>query len=96
MGHWHDCEECKGYGFLENSKPTGNKVIDSLLPIRLLGQLYYYKQIGRLVRACDLLGINEIGKVSGINSSSTLFKSGDINILVMPCKSTYDPIEIEL
>lgn len=95
FGHMHDCEDCDGEGYHDKSTPTGNKIIDPACRIRLLEGVFYYRQIARLIKACNLLGINELSKVYGYGNKGFLFQHGKVNILVMPTTSSEPDVIIK-
>lgn len=83
LGHDHDCEDCDGKGYF----PTGNgkKVHDKYARKYLLdGQHFQFTQLKRLIDACEILGFEDVNKVSGKDVKPLLLKKNDVTFLIMP------------
>lgn len=86
MGHEHECPTCGGEGEIitEVAKPTGKKIVMEHKLFRMLEVGFQYKQLRRLIDACNLMGVETITKVFGTEKNGNLFQCGDARILVMP------------
>lgn len=96
LGHDHDCDECDGTGFTDVPRPTGKKVIDPSCLIKMFDSVFFYRQIGRLIKACTLLEVDEVSKVYGQGREGYLFQSESISFIVMPTIESESAINIEL
>lgn len=90
LGHEHDCHKCDGEGTVVCKELTGNKIPDKEAVFKYRD--FYLKQfeLDRLVKACEMIGVNKIHKVAGIGTRSLYFKAGDFYILVMACVNVGD------
>lgn len=96
LGHDHECSHCDGSGYRDSPRKTGNQVINPETLVGMLGDTFRYEQIGRLIVACKLLGVDIICKVAGKPSKTHLFHVDEIKILVMPCLYNGEDVRVNV
>ena len=94
LEHEHKCIDCDGTGkFIDIiEKPTGKKIPMPNKYFRMLDVCFQYKQLRRLVDACNELGVETITKTYGTETTGNLFQCGDCWILIMPTLVSDDEI----
>jgi len=84
-----DCPICDGEGLIYKSinKPNGTKVINPKAYCVIGNTLFHLIKISKLITAAEVLRLPEISLIStlGTNANATLFKIGDLNILLCNC-----------
>lgn len=83
-----DCPVCDGYGKIEIEKrtPTGHKVMDQNIRIRIKNSNFNNELIEKLLRCCKMLGIETFSliKQTSINEPTLFRLTDDIEIVLMP------------
>jgi len=90
-GHKHDCDECKQTGFVQDGEKTGKQIMDPDAKFIIHDVAYSWKNLKKLFKACEILGVSTIQKVSGTGGSGNLFLAGEASILIMPLYQGDDP-----
>lgn len=85
LGHNHDCKQCdcKGY-YNVNVRATGRLILNSDNYYKIDGVVFSSSQINKLVQTCEILNITTIEKKAGNEKKVNVFKTGNVNVLMMP------------
>lgn len=85
-----DCPCCDGSGYSEEpiTKKTGKKVPNEMASLQVDAMIVAVAQMSRMLRAMELLGIDEVRHVvSSKNDANIFIVNNDIKILIMPYMS---------
>ena len=85
LGHKHDCEDCEGTGkIITLLKQTTNKIPCQTEQYKMFDIYFQYRQLKRLIDACQLLNVETIIMVFKLPNDGNLFICGGAKILIMP------------
>lgn len=75
LGHEHECDKCDGTGVKDYR--------EQLQTVRIHAIDFKIYQIERLIKACKIIGVNQIVRIYGEMNRANVFVAGDFEILIM-------------